>query len=192
MKSHVLQGWRLARRELRGGLRSLRIVLACLALGVAAIAAVGTLRAATEAGLAADGARLLGGDIEVRTSQRPMPQAAKDWATGRGAALSEVVEMRAMAVAPSGERSLVELKAVDAAYPLYGQLVLGPAEASLAPRDGRHAVALDASVAERLNLRPGDAVRIGEASFTLAGVIATEPDRVASPAVLGPRAMILA
>ena len=192
MTSHILQGWRLAQRELRGGLRSLRIVLACLALGVAAIAAVGTLRAATEAGLAADGARLLGGDIEVRTSQRPMPQAAKDWATGRGAALSEVVEMRAMAVAPSGERSLVELKAVDAAYPLYGQLVLGPAEASLAPRDGRHAVALDASVAERLNLRPGDAVRIGEASFTLAGVIATEPDRVASPAVLGPRAMILA
>ena len=192
MTSHILQGWRLAQRELRGGLRSLRIVLACLALGVAAIAAVGTLRAATEAGLAADGARLLGGDIEVRTSQRPMPQAAKDWATGRGAALSEVVEMRAMAVAPSGERSLVELKAVDAAYPLYGQLVLGPAEASLAPRDGRHSVALDASVAERLNLRPGDAVRIGEASFTLAGVIATEPDRVASPAVLGPRAMILA
>ena len=192
MTSHILQGWRLAQRELRGGLRSLRIVLACLALGVAAIAAVGTLRAATEAGLAADGARLLGGDIEVRTSQRPMPQAAKDWATGRRAALSEVVEMRAMAVAPSGERSLVELKAVDAAYPLYGQLVLGPAEASLAPRDGMAAVALDASVAERLNLRPGDAVRIGEASFTLAGVIATEPDRVASPAVLGPRAMILA
>lgn len=188
MSTHILQGWRLARRELRGGLKSLRIVLACLALGVAAIAAVGTLRAATEAGLAADGARLLGGDIEVRTSQRPMPQAAKDWATSRGAAIAEVVEMRAMAVAPSGERSLVELKAVDGAYPLYGELVLAPAEARLTPGS----VALEASVAERLNLRPGDTVRIGEASLTLAGIIATEPDRVASPAVLGPRALILA
>jgi putative ABC transport system permease protein len=185
--THLLQGWRLARRELRGGLRSLRIVLACLALGVAAIAAVGTLRAATEAGLAADGARLLGGDVEVQTSQRPMSQAALDWATSRGAAVSQVVEMRAMAVAPDGERSLVELKAVDGAYPLYGELVLAPA-GTLGPR----AVALEAGVAERLNLSPGDPVRIGEATLTFAGVVATEPDRVASPAVLGPRALILA
>jgi putative ABC transport system permease protein len=188
MTSHLLQGWRLARRELRGGLKSLRIVLACLALGVAAIAAVGTLRAATEAGLAADGARLLGGDIEVRTSQRPMPEAGKAWATARGARIAEVVEMRAMAVAPSGERSLVELKAVDGAYPLYGELVLAPAEARLT----RTGVAMEASIVERLNLRVGDAIRIGEASLTLVGVIATEPDRVASPAVLGPRALILA
>jgi putative ABC transport system permease protein len=59
----VALGLRLARRELRGGVRSLRIVLACLALGVAAIAAVGTLRAGVQAGLLADGARILGGDI---------------------------------------------------------------------------------------------------------------------------------
>ncbi|WP_137180651.1 FtsX-like permease family protein [Roseomonas sp. AR75] len=188
LRAHLTHGLRLARRELRGGLKSLRIVLACLALGVAAIAAVGTLRAATEAGLAADGARLLGGDIEVRTSQRPMPQAALAWATSRGAVVSEVIEMRAMAVAPSGERSLVELKAVDGRYPLYGELILAPAEARLSPAS----VALEASVAERLGLAPGDTVRIGDASFTLAGLIATEPDRIASPAVLGPRAMILA
>jgi putative ABC transport system permease protein len=188
MTPHILQGWRLARRELRGGLKSLRIVLACLALGVAAIAAVGTLQSATQAGLAADGARLLGGDIEIRTSQRPMPDEAKAWAASRGARLSEVVEMRAMLVAPSGERSLIELKAVDGAYPLFGELVLAPAEARLAA----DTVALEASVAERLNLRRGDQVRIGEATLTVAGIIATEPDRIASPAVLGPRALISA
>ncbi len=96
--------------------------------------------------------------------------------------------MRAMAVAPNGERGLVELKAVDGAYPLFGELVLAPAEARLT----RGAVALEAAIAERLGLRPGDTVRIGEASLTLAGIIATEPDRIASPAVLGPRALILA
>jgi putative ABC transport system permease protein len=191
-RADIALGFRLARRELRGGLKSLRIVLACLALGVAAIAAVGTLRSATEAGLAADGAKLLGGDIEVRVSYRPLPEAAKAWAESRGARLSEVVEMRAMAVAPGGERSLVELKAVDAAYPLYGTLVLSPAEASLALREGRYGVALEGSLAERLALSPGDAVRIGEASFRFAGIIATEPDRVASPTVLGPRALVLA
>jgi putative ABC transport system permease protein len=192
MTAHVLQGWRLARRELRGGLKSLRIVLACLALGVAAIAAVGTLRAATEAGLRADGARLLGGDLEVETNQRALSQAAKDWARARGAIVSEVIEMRAMAIAPSGERSLVELKAVDGAYPLYGDLVLAPADATLALREGRHGVALEPSVVERLGLRPGDPVRIGEATFRYVGIVATEPDRIASPAVLGPRALALA
>jgi putative ABC transport system permease protein len=192
MSGHLVQGFRLARRELRGGLKALRIVLACLALGVAAIAAVGTLRSATQAGLAADGAKLLGGDIEVDVYFNPLNEAQRGWATSRGAALSQVIETRAMAVAPSGERSLVELKAVDEAYPLYGELVLSPADATLAPRDGRHGLALEASVAERLGLRPGDPVRIGEATLTFVGVVAQEPDRVASPAVLGPRALVLA
>ena len=192
MMSHVTQGWRLARRELRGGLKSLRIVLACLALGVAAITAVGTLQSAVKAGLAADGARLLGGDIEVRVSQRPLSPEARAWAESRGAVLSQVIEMRAMAIAPGGERSLVELKAVDAAYPLYGDLVLTPEGASLAPRNGRYGVALEPSLVQRLGLSVGDPVRIGESTFTFVGAITTEPDRVASPTVLGPRAMLLA
>ena len=191
MLTHVRQGFRLARRELRGGFASLRIVLACLALGVAAITAVGTLQSATKAGLAADGARLLGGDVEVRVAYRPLSREALDWATSRGARVSEVIEMRAMAVAPNGERSLVELKAVDAAWPLIGDFstVTG---ATLAPQAGRPAVALEASVVDRLGINPGEAIRIGEASFTFIGTIAQEPDRVASPAVLGPRALILA
>ncbi|MGR3473671.1 MAG: hypothetical protein ACU0CJ_05085, partial [Sulfitobacter sp.] len=53
---------RFARREMRGGLRGFRLLLACLALGVAALAAVGSVRAAIEAGLEAEGAALLGGD----------------------------------------------------------------------------------------------------------------------------------
>lgn len=188
-------GWRLARRELRGGVRGLRIVLACLALGVAAIAAVGTLRAATEAGLAADGARILGGDVEVQVTQLPAPAALRDWIAARpGTRQSEVVGMRAMAIAPSGDRTLVELKAVDDAYPLYGELALDPPGATLAGAspEGRPGLALDRLVADRLGLSVGDPVRIGEAEFDLRAVVAQEPDRVASPAVLGPRAMILA
>jgi len=192
MMQHLVLGARLARRELRGGVRQLRLVLACLALGVASIAAVGTLQSATKAGLLADGARLLGGDVEVRVNYQPLPDAALDWARQRGATTSEIIEMRAMAVAPSGERALVELKSVDAAYPLYGELRLEPPEATLAATDGRYRVALEASVVERLGVTPGDRIRIGEASLVFAGTIAQEPDRVASPAVLGPRALVLA
>src|SRR5262249_7351080 len=112
--------FRLARRELRGGVAGLRIVLACLALGVAAIAAVGTLRAAIAEGLGRDGSRILGGDIEVNGGAQPLPDTVRDWLRGHGARISDVVTMRTMLVAASGERMLVELKAVDGAWPLVG------------------------------------------------------------------------
>ncbi|WP_431283857.1 ABC transporter permease [Humitalea sp. 24SJ18S-53] len=183
---------RYARRELRGGLKGLRIVIACLALGVAAIAAVGTLRAATEAGLAQDATKLLGGDVEVRATYRTLPPEARAWIARSGGRISEVTQMRAMAIAPSGERALVELKAVDTAYPLYGALVLDPPGGILpaARPDGAFGVALERSIAERLGVSVGDTLRIGEARFILDGIITAEPDKVASPSILGPRAMI--
>jgi putative ABC transport system permease protein len=182
----IALGFRLARRELRGGVRSLRIVLACLALGVAAIAAVGTLRAGIAAGLAADGARILGGDLELRSGARPAAPEALDWIAARGGRVSAIVTMRSMLVsAASGERALVELKAVDGAYPLYGELVLDP-PAPLASGT----VALDPLVAERLGLSMGDEVRVGEARLRVAGLVRAEPDKVATPAIFGPRALI--
>ncbi len=96
--------WRLARRDLRGGVSRLWIVVACLALGVAAIAGVGTLRQATQRGLDADGRTLLGGDLAIDGGAQPFPDALRAWLRARGAHLSEIVTMRAMLVAPSGER----------------------------------------------------------------------------------------
>ena len=183
--SNLLLAFRIARRELRGGLRGLRIVLACLALGVAAITAVGTLRAGVDAGLAADGARILGGDVEIASPYRPLGEAPRAWLAARGARVSEVVTLRAMAVAESGQRMLVEVKAVDGAYPLYGALEVQPPVA-LAAGD----ILLDPFIAERLGVAPGAVLRIGEARFSFRATIAQEPDKVASPSLLGPRAMI--
>ena len=182
-------GWRLARRELRGGVKGLRIVLACLALGVAAIAAVGTLRAAVQAGLEADGARLMGGDV-LAANSRPFPPEARAWAEARGGRVSQLVLTRSMAVAPSGERTLVELKAADGAYPLYGNLVLDPPGTLAAGQGDLPPVVLDPLVAQRLDLSPGVVVRIGDARFTYRGAIVSEPDKAAGAAVLGPRAII--
>ncbi len=183
---------RYAGRELRGGLKGLRIVIACLALGVAAIAAVGSLRAATESGLAQDATKLLGGDVEIQVSYRTLPPEARAWVAAAGGRISDVIQMRAMAVAPSGERTLVELKAVDGAYPLYGALVLDPPGGIAAgPRPGgTFGVALERATAERLGVAVGDRIRIGDAAFVVDGVITAEPDKVASPMILGPRAMI--
>ncbi len=180
--------WRLALRDLRGGLRGIRIVLACLALGVAAIAAVGSLRAAVDQGLASDGRALLGGDLSIDGGGQPLPDALHAWLTDRGARVSEIVTMRSLLVAPSGDRQLIELKAVDAAYPLVGSTVLAPAMPLPAALQG--GVAADPLVLERLGLHPGDTVRIGEASFTLRAALTKEPDHANGLAILGPRVLI--
>jgi putative ABC transport system permease protein len=174
---------RLALRELRGGTRGLRLVLACLALGVAVIAGVGELRAAMAAGLAADGARILGGDIEVESGSDPLPDALRDWLRGRAARISDVVETRSMLVAPSGERQLVELKAVDPAWPLIGTAATDPPGAKLS------GVWADPVVLDRLRVHPGDTLRLGDARLPLTAALTSEPDRVAGTS-LAPRALI--
>src|SRR4051794_21118093 len=94
--------FRLACRDLRGGIRGLWTVLLCLALGVSEIAAVGTLRLAIDHGLAAEGRRILGGDLEVENGSQPLPTALHEWLRSRGAIVSDVVQMRSMLVAASG------------------------------------------------------------------------------------------
>ena len=186
---------RLARRELRGGVRGLWIVLACLALGVAAIAAVGTLREGIGRSLAADGRRILGGDLEVQSGGEPLPDALRDWLGRRGAEWSDVTTLRTMLVAPSGERMLVELKAVDAKWPLVGTAGFDPRQpvsVAIGDRDGTYRAAADGLVFDRLKLREADRVRIGNETFALAGRVAAEPDRVASPSIFGPRVLIAA
>src|SRR5689334_21763061 len=152
----------LARRELRGGVRGLWIVLLCLALGVGVIAAVGTLRSAVNAGLAADGRALLGGDLEIDSGAQPLPASLVDWLHARGAITSDVTQMRSMLVPPSGERQLIELKAVDTRWPLVGAVTVQPAQPlaeALAPRNGQYGLLAEPIVFDRLNLHLGDYVR---------------------------------
>jgi len=107
---------RFARRELRGGLSGFRIFLACLALGVAAIAAVGTVRASIEAGLAREGASLLGGDAQMEFTYRFASEAERAWMADTARTVSEVTDFRSMAVgdSPDGpERGLTQVKSVD-------------------------------------------------------------------------------
>jgi putative ABC transport system permease protein len=185
--------FRLARRELRGGVRGLRIVLACLALGVAAIASVGTLREGIARGLAADGRRILGGDLEVQGGSEPLPDVLRDWLRGRGAAISDVITMRSMLVAPSGDRMLVELKAVDGAWPLVGEAGFEPPQPpsdAIGQRDGVYGAAADQLVLDRLGLHAGDRVRVGNATLSLRGSVTAEPDRVSNPSIFGPRVLV--
>ncbi|MGH7103620.1 MAG: ABC transporter permease [Acetobacteraceae bacterium] len=180
---------RLARRGLRGGARGLWGALLCLALGVAAIGGIGSLEASLTQGLANSGRALLGGDLEVETGGRPVPATLREWFESRGARISEVVSMHAMLVAPSGKRELVSLLAVDRAWPLVGQPVLAPATDVGAALEDEGIVAAPLAL-QRLGLRPGDAVTLGRARFTIRAALVSEPGEVARPSLLGPPALI--
>lgn len=117
--------WRFALRELRGGVKGFRIFLACLALGVAVIAAIGSIRASIEAGLTKEGASLLGGDAEMSFTYRFANEEERAWMQEQALAVSQIVEFRSMATVGE-ERALTQVKAVDTAYPLVGKIALQP------------------------------------------------------------------
>lgn len=189
-----MTAWRLARRELRSGLKGFRIFVACLALGVAAIAGAGSLNEAIREGIRQDATRLLGGDIEIRRIYRDVDadQLARLEAAGT---VTKALEMRAMARIPVGKgaRTLVELKGVDDAYPLYGDLRVAPPlgpEALFSEKDGAFGAAADANLLGRLGLKLGDVVHVGEAVYQIRATIVREPDRVATVFAFGPRLLV--
>jgi putative ABC transport system permease protein len=185
--------WRLARRELRGGLKGFRIFLASLTLGVAVIAGIGSLAAAVNAGLNGDARATLGGDVEFHLAQRPASNAERGFLAAQGT-VSAVTQLRAMAIAPDGnQRSLIELKSVDAAYPLYGDVVLDPPQdlaTALGQRDGAWGAVAAQALLDRMNLKLGDTIRIGDGHFILRAVLAHEPDNVSGVYELGPRVVV--
>jgi len=187
--------WRFARRELRSGLGGFRIFLACLALGVAALAAVGTVTSDLLYALERDARKLLGGEVELRLFNRDLNAEERIWLEDNSQRMSAMVDLRAMAATVGDEpkRRLVQLKAVDGAYPLYGELVTAPpqtAEQALGQADGSWGLIAAPELAQRLDLAVGDPVKLGRVTFEYRGTIEQEPDRAARGVNLGPRAII--
>ncbi len=154
---------------------------------MAALAGVGSLSSAIVSGLAERGQSILGGDIQVSVVQRAAtPEELAAFA--REGRVSTITRMRAMAARLDGAESvLVELKGVDGAYPLYGEFRLQPG--ALKSRPSGSEVAVGPELAERLGVKPGDTLRIGEARLRVIGLIAEEPDRVGQGFTLGSTAL---
>lgn len=188
---------RFAQRELRGGVRGFRIFLACIVLGVAAIAAVGTVRSAITTGIEARGAEILGGDAEVSLTYRFAREQERAFFDEIATAVSETVDFRSLAGVGDGQErefALTQVRAVDSAYPLLGEVTLDPAmplDRALAG-DGTHPGAvIERLLADRLGLVPGDLFRLGDQQFTLMAVLETYPDNRAVGFSFGPRTIVL-
>ena len=117
--------FRLARREMRSGLGGFRLFIACLALGVAAIAGILSFSRAVEEGLRADAREILGGDVAISLLYREATPEQVDFLKTQGQFV-RWIDSRAMArpTKSDGRPTLVQLKAVEPAYPLYGTVEL--------------------------------------------------------------------
>ncbi|MDO9031461.1 MAG: FtsX-like permease family protein [Hydrogenophaga sp.] len=186
-------------RDMRSG--SLRLLLVAVVLAVTALSAVGFFADRIEQGLVRDAAQLLAADALVAADQ-PMPVALASEAQKLGLRQANTAAFPSMARAPDergGDSKLVSLKAVSETYPLRGQITLGRlladgtvVPAGKAPVGGPPAgqAWVDASLLPVLNLRVGDQLWLGDASFLIASVIAIEPDRGAGFMSFSPRVMI--
>ncbi len=181
--------FRLALRELRGGISGFYIFIACIALGAAALAAIGTLSSAIQTGISREGQVLLGGDIEASLVHRRATDQERAFLTAEGP-VSEVATLRAMARLTDGSsQALVLLKAIDDAYPVYGTVTLDDgADLRGALRPGGAVV--ERALLEQLGLKKGDRFNIGEATLEITGVMLSEPDRLSAGPSLGPRVMV--
>lgn len=176
--------WRLAIRDLRAGGRGLWLLLLCLFLGTASLAGIGSLSASILGALDDQSRQMLGGDLEMRVSQRraTVEELAAFAAFGR---ISETLSSNTM-IRPltGGAAALANLRAVDGAWPMVGHFSLQPG--SLTARPHGLEVAIAPALADRLHLRIGDSVRIGAATMRITGLIAEEPDKMGAGFSFGP------
>lgn len=195
--SELALALRLARRELRGGIKGFGVFLTCLALGVGAVAAVGELSALLDHSLRTDAKVILGGDLEIRKSHVPLSDDAVAFLQERGEVV-KIAQLRGMSHVKTQDgaeprASLVELKAVSEGYPLYGVLTLrdgADMNSALAAVDGVPGALVDIELLERLELKPGDTLSVGAGEYRINGVIEREPDRPARFFKLGPRLLV--
>jgi putative ABC transport system permease protein len=190
--NRLLLAARMAGREMRGGLRGFYVFTACIMLGVAAIAGVNATAAALVEGLAREGRTILGGDLAFILSLREASAEELAFLRSQGR-LSRVAIMRATVRAQGGEPALVEMKAVDAAHPLYGMLQLDPQLplAQVLAREGEtYGAAADPALLARLGIAPGADLALGSTHIQVRTLIESEPDKLSGGIGFGPRLIV--
>lgn len=196
-KTNALPIWvRIALRELRGGLNGFKVFIACLIVGVATIAAIGSLTKSIESSLSSEGKIILGGDIEISVDRTPLPPQAINWVQKR-ARMITTTRMPTMVRALKannktntlGESTMVDLRSVTYGYPLYGTVETAPqlpmAEI-LAEKEGIYGVAVEDLLADRLNLSVGDRLRLNQIEVEIRALVLNEPDKANLGFQIGP------
>jgi putative ABC transport system permease protein len=187
---------RMVGRELRGAWRRLIFFFVCIAIGVAAIAAIRSIIDQVTAVFTRESRAMTGADVVVRSDRPWLPEALAviDEESRRAGVRtrSELVETPTMlrADTPAATARLVELLAVDAAYPIYGTFTLEGGRRYGHELIANRGILVRPELAAQLDLVVGAHVLVGETRFEVRGIILDEPGRSAGAFSIGPRVVI--
>ncbi|WP_230532033.1 ABC transporter permease [Microvirga roseola] len=183
--------FRLARTEFLAGMAGLRLFIACIAIGTLMLSAVWMLGSALSGAFEVNGRQIMGGDTEIADLSTPLPQETIS-ALAQFGAISHVTDMRSAARA-GDQATPIELRAVDGAHPLYGQLRIEGASMpdALALSGGTYGAVVQATLLGRTGASIGDRLEVGSIQVEIRGTIAAEPDRLgAGGFMIGPRVIV--
>ena len=172
-------------RDLRSG--DLTMLIAAVALAVGALSSVSLFADRLSGAFSRDAKQLLGGDAVV-VSDQPTPDAIKLLAKNNGLQATSTLAFATMARGLELNK-LVALKAVEAGYPLRGNLKIDDGVATqLIPTTGE--VWVERSLLGALDLKLGDALKLGESTFKITHIVVSEPDRGMGFLNFAPRVMM--
>lgn len=182
---------RMAWRDSRASRRRLGLFSLSIVLGIAALVAIGSFNANLQRAIDGQARTLLGADLEV-TSRAALSDEAETFLASLGGGQAREQSMAAMVVFPSRENAtrLITLRAMDGAYPFYGDFVTAPAGAPARLAAGEAVAVLEETLMAQFGIAAGDEIKLGEQTFIVAGSLLKIPGDNAAVAMLSPRVII--
>jgi len=188
---------RMAVREMRAAWQRLLFFFICIAVGVAAIVALRSVIRSVRDVLGGEARSLIAADVLISTNRDWTPEARatidRRLAEAGSTARTETIETPTMVRPADTARvatRMVELKAVQAPFPLYGTMTLEGGQPYAHSLLANHGALVRPELLTALGVAVGDSLTIGEAAFTIRGVVASEPGRNIGAFSLGPRVFI--
>ena len=190
---HLPLAYRLALREMRGGLRGFYIFMLCILLGTAAIAGVNSVARSMTSAIDAQGRDILAADIRFGLKNREASAEERAYIESLGKVQLSTNLRSMIRSEDKSNQALAELKAVDGSYPLYGTFTAEPAQPIqdlLAEKDGRFGAVAAPLMLDRLGLKVGDSILLADMPMTIRGTIVSEPDALSDGFSFAPRLIV--
>jgi putative ABC transport system permease protein len=180
---------KMAWRDSRASRRRLAFVALSVVLGIAALVSIGSFADNLQHTVATQTKALVGADLTVTSRQPFSADALACFRTFGGEQAGETGLNTMVDFPAAGHRRLVQVRAIDGAFPFYGDLVTAPGGAMQTLAAGRRAL-LEETLLIQFGVRAGDTVSIGGMPFTVAGALKKIPGASAAVATFSPRVFV--
>src|SRR5581483_858876 len=168
--------FKMAWRDSRASRRRLILFSLSVVLGIAALVAIGSFAVNLEQAIDEQARGLVGADLII-TSRGDLPDSAKQQIARAALEQARELSFTSMAVFPTAQNltRLVNVRALEGNFPFDGDFATEPAEGAARWRAGGNVVILEETLLRQFNVRVGDAVKLGNATFTVVGALKKMP-----------------